>query len=477
MNKKEMCFLPAWKMADAIRRQEFTAGELTEVIIERIEKLNPQINAICTPTLELARNSAQKVDKDISQGINSGILGGIPTTIKDLNKTAGIRTTFGSKLYEHFIPEEDDVVVGRLRSAGIVLLGKSHTPEFGHVSVGENLIFGRVGNPWNLELNPGGSSSGAAAACAAGFSPLAHGSDGGGSVRTPASLCGIFGIKPSYGRVPNHPIEGMKFRRFSQQGPLTRYVLDAALLLDVMKGPHDGDRDSLPDDGISYFSELQKALPSKLKVGYWPTMGFVKAIDQDVVKAVDQGVQNFTKLGWDVIEVPNRLKSPDSDFMKYIPCTFAFDLGTELKKSREIMSPSFVTFIEAGIGMSARDLMKAQYRCETLYNEFFQLFKEYDIIVTPTLATPAFKADLKNTFPATIAGKAVSPIGWMPFTFPINMAGLPAASVPCGFSSAGLPIGMQIIGPRHNDLRVLQAAKAFEEVAPWQERIPPIAQL
>ena len=229
MSKKEICFLPAYKMKEKIVNQELTSLELTEIIIERIERINPIINAYCTPTFDLARKMANQADKKIKIGEELGLLSGIPLSIKDLNETVGIRTTFGSNIFRENIPEDDELLVKRLKDAGAILLGKTNTPEFGHKAVTNNFIFGETKNPWNLNRTPGGSSGGAAAAVASGLSPLAQGSDGGGSIRIPSSLCGVYGLKPSYGRVPRL-WDKISFYRLSHNGPIVRYVQDAALM-------------------------------------------------------------------------------------------------------------------------------------------------------------------------------------------------------------------------------------------------------
>jgi len=205
MNKEDICYMSAYDIREKIKTQELTSLEITEIIIERIEKVNPKINAYCTPTFDLARKMAKSADDSVRNGEKLGLLNGIPTSIKDLMQTKGIRTTYGSKLYEDFIPEQDDIVVQRLKEAGIVILGKTNTPEFGHMALTNNKVFGETMNPWDLEKNSGGSSGGAAAAVAAGLGSLALGSDGGGSIRVPSSLCGVYGLKPTYGRIPSYP--------------------------------------------------------------------------------------------------------------------------------------------------------------------------------------------------------------------------------------------------------------------------------
>ena len=245
MKKEDICFMPAYEMADKIKNQELTSLEITETIINRIEDINPKVNAYCTVTFDIAREMAKKSDDAVNKGEKLGLLNGIPTSIKDLMQTKGIRTTYGFKLHENFIPEQDDIAFQRLKEAGCVLLGKTNTPDFGHIALTNNLIFGQTKNPWDLEKNSGGSSGGAAAAVASGLGPLALGSDGGGSIRVPSSLCGVFGFKPTFGRIPRYPLKGVHFWTMDHYGPITRYVRDAALMLDVMKGPSEIDRFSL----------------------------------------------------------------------------------------------------------------------------------------------------------------------------------------------------------------------------------------
>jgi len=251
MNKEDICFMSACDMAEKIKTQELTSVEITESIIERIEKINPIINAYCTTTIDLAREMARKADNAVKKGEKVGLLHGIPTSIKDLMETKGIRTTFGSKIYENYIPEEDDLTVKKLKDAGIVLLGKTNTPEEGHKGVTDNLIFGESKNPWNLDRTCGGSSGGAAAAVASGLGPLALGSDGGGSIRIPSCFCGIYGLKPNFARIARK-FRHLAFCTMSHYGPIVRYVKDAALMLDAMAGPDPIDKYSIPQPDVSF---------------------------------------------------------------------------------------------------------------------------------------------------------------------------------------------------------------------------------
>ncbi|MFX0003290.1 MAG: amidase [Promethearchaeota archaeon] len=469
MNKEDICFMSACDMKDVIMRQELTSQEITETIIERIEKINPIINAYCTPTFDLAREMAQKADQAVKNSEKLGLLHGIPTSIKDLFLTKGIRTTFGSMIYEHNIPEDDEVVVKRLKEAGIVLLGKTNTPEFGYAGVTHNFIFGKSRNPWNTDRIPGGSSGGGAAVVASGLGPLALGNDGGGSIRIPAACCGVFGHKPSLGRVPVFPRIELHAESYVHIGPLVRYVKDAALMLDAMKGPHDGDRYSLPDDKTSYLDNISNK-PDKLKIGYSLDLGYAKIIDPDIEKSIINSSEKFEKLGWSVENVKLKIKKPNTAFYTFYTADYAFDLKSKLKDWRDKIDPELIKMVDAGFGYTSFDVMRAMSQRTKLYETFYEYFKNYDILITPTIAIPPF--ELGIMYPPKINGKNVSPTAWMPFTFPFNFTGHPASSIPCGWTNEGLPIGMQIVGNRFNDLLVLQVSQAFEEIAPWQEKRP-----
>ncbi|MHA1803051.1 MAG: amidase [Promethearchaeota archaeon] len=469
MSKEDICFLPAWKMKEKIETQELLSQELTEIIIERIEKYNPLLNSYCTPTFDLAREMAKTADEKVKKGEKIGILNGIPTSIKDLALTKGIRTTFGSKIYENFMPTEDTVYVSRLKDAGIVLLGKTNTPEFGFKGVTDNYLFGTTKNPWDLTRTSGGSSGGAASAVAAGMSPLAQGSDGGGSIRIPACFCGLYGLKPSFGRVPVYPSVYFMGHTLSHIGPIVRYVKDAALMLDAMKGSHHGDRYSLPADPINYFDKIEET-PKKLKIGFSMNLGYAKVVDEEVKEAVLNSVKKLEQLNWTVEEIKMKLRKPELCFYTLWTSMLAYDLKPKLNEWRDKLDPELIKLVEAGLGYDGMAIMRALNQRKEIYKTFYQIFKEIDILITPMTAIPAFKLGLM--FPPQINGKNVSPTAWQAFSFPLNLTWLPAASIPCGWSKEGLPIGMQIIGNRFQDLLVLQVSRAFEKLAPWQDKRP-----
>lgn len=469
MNKEDICFMPAWETKEKIRIQELTSEEITEIIIERIQRINPIVNAYCTPTFELAREMAKKADHNIKRNKKIPLLNGIPTSIKDLVPLKGVRTTYGSKIFENHIPKEDGIVVSRLKDAGCVILGKTNTPEFGFKGVTDNLIFGVTRNPWDLEKTSGGSSGGAAVSVVCGMGSLAQGSDGGGSIRHPACFCGAYGLKPSFGRVPIYPKTSHSDQTLSVIGPIVRYVTDAALMLDAMKGPFEGDRHSLPEDNIKYFDHINEK-PDKLKIGYSLDLGFAKVIDKHVEKAVVNSVHKFESFGWDVEEAKFKGLDPSMAFSTMWLIMFGYELRPYLEKWKDMLDPTLVTWIEAGLHFPASSLPEAMRTRSLFYQTIFESLKNYDILLTPSTAVPAF--ELGVTYPRQINGIDVSPTSWQAFTFPFNFTGHPAATIPCGWTDNNLPIGLQIVGKRFQELLILQVSKAFEEIAPWQDKKP-----
>ncbi|MHA1916003.1 MAG: amidase [Promethearchaeota archaeon] len=475
MNKEDICFMSACEMAEKIKTQELPSLEITNTLIERIEQINPIVNAYCTTTFDLAREMARKADESVKKREKLGLLNGIPTSIKDLMDTKGIVTTHGSKLYENFVPEQNDIAVQRLIDSGCVILGKTNTPEFGHIALTNNKIFGETKNPWNIETNSGGSSGGAASSVASGLGPLALGSDGGGSIRVPSSCCGVYGLKPTYGRIPSYPRIGINFLSMDHYGPIVLYVKDAALMLNVMKGYHPADNNSLPDDNIDYL-EIINDKPKKLRIGYSTSLGFGKILDDEVKVNILNKVQLFERFDWEVEEANIKIRNPESAFKTLVSVGYAYDFQKDFKNRVEDLSPDLIASIKLGLDNSSMNIGKATEKRKQLYEIMHQYFMEYDILVTPTLPCTAFKPEWLETgtiFP-TIGKKALSIISWMTFTYPFNLTGLPAASIPSGWNNSGLPIGMQIVGKRFDEKTVLQVSKAFEEIAPWQNKRPEI---
>lgn len=469
MSDHEIGYMIAKKLAAAYRRGKLSPVEVVNAIFARIERLDPKLNAFCLLLPGQARKEAKRAETAFRRKKDVDPLCGIPVSIKDLIFTKGIRTTGGSRIFEHFVPEEDEAAVARLRAAGAIIIGKTNTPEFGFKAVTDNPMFGITRNPWNIEKTPGGSSGGAAAAVAAGLCPLALGSDGGGSIRIPASFSGVFGLKPSFGRVPHHP-KFPGWETLSHTGPLTRTVADAALMLDAIAGPDDRDRNSLPPITGTFSGALRRSLEGT-RIAWSPDLGYA-TVEPEVIEITSAAARAFRKAGCRVREYNPGLECPEEIFATMVFCDYHASLGNQLDKWKDKMDPSLATLVERGGGFSAKDYLQATYRMEEFHAKAQEIFEKFDFLLTPVTATPAFIAG--RMAPETVAGKRLSPIGWMAFTYPFNLTGQPAASVPCGFTGDGLPVGLQIVGRRHDDTGVLRMAAAFEKLMPWADARPPL---
>jgi len=470
MNAIDLCFMPATELARAIRDKEISAVQAVETVLDRIAAINPSINAIVTVTEDLARTAARDVEKRIDRGEPVGPLAGVPVTIKDLIMVKGVRTTWGSRIFERFIAPEDAPAVERLRAAGAVIVGMTNSPEFGYRATTDNPVFGETRNPWSLEHTPGGSTGGGAAAVAAGMGQLTLGTDAGGSIRIPASCCGIFGFKPTLGRVPAAPVYG-GLETLAHTGPMTRTVRDAALAMSVIAGPDPRDIGSLPNDGTDWLAAPDGGIAA-LRVAWTPDWGYAP-VDPDVLNITESAVRRLSASGASIDVASPRFKDPSEPFNTLFPAFVAARLEGYLAEWRTRMDPGLVKYIEMGRRPSAVEFVQAGNVRRTLNDAFRDFFRTYDLLLTPTLAAPPLS--LGRHFYEEIAGKRVGPTGWLAFTFPINMVGYPAATVPAGWTAAGLPVGLQIIGPRFADALVLRAAAAFEAAQPWADRRPPLS--
>lgn len=463
----DLCWLSATELVQLIRSKRVSPVEVTEAVLVRIEQLNPVVNAFCTVTHDLARRAAKEAEISVMKGEDLGPLCGVPISVKDVIFTRGVRTTAGSRIYADFIPEEDAIVVERLKAAGAVILGKTNTPEFGHKGITENPLFGATRNPWSLERTPGGSSGGAGAAVAAGMGPLALGTDGGGSIRIPASFSGIYGLKPSFGRIPVHP-SFPGWETLSHTGPMTRAVRDAALMLDVLAGPDDRDRHSLPEEPGSYLSACDESVKG-LSVAWSPDLGYA-AVDSEVGRIAEEAAAVFESLGCHVEAVNPGWENPEEIFGTLVAAQHFAALQDKLDQWRDRMDRTLVRFLERGQAVTAVEYIQASLRRAAFWQDVQAFLARFDLLLTPTLAVPPFA--LGTLGPREIAGQRVSPLGWFPFTYPFNLTGQPAASVPAGFTADGLPVGLQIVGKRFADRTVLAASAAFEAARPWASHRP-----
>jgi Asp-tRNA(Asn)/Glu-tRNA(Gln) amidotransferase A subunit family amidase len=467
MSPDELIWRSGLELAALIRSKEISPVDLVEAILARIEVLNPRLNAFCLIAADVARVAAHEASIAVMKGEPLGLLHGVPLSIKDALFTRGLRTTAGSSVFADLIPEEDAIAVARLRAAGAVILGKTNMSEFGHKAITESPMFGVTRNPWNLERTPGGSSGGAAAAVAAGLGPIAIGTDGGGSVRIPAAYCGVYGFKPSYGRVPEH--SGFPgWENVSHIGPITRTVRDAAAVLDVIAGGDDRARLSLPREAGSYVAACDRDIRG-LHVAWTPDLGYA-AVDPRVQTICENAAAEFESLGCHVEVVNPGWESLEETFSTILAAQFYAAWSDQLPDAEATMDPTLVKFIRRGGAVSVREYLHARARVETFWLDVTAFLARFDLLLTPTVAVPPFAAPGRP--PREVAGREVSVLGWMPFTYPFNLTGQPAATVPAGWTDDGLPIGLQIVGQRHADRAVLAASAAFETACPWRDRRP-----
>lgn len=461
-----LCFMPATELAAAIRAKTVSPVDVVDAVLSRIERLNPILNAYCTVTAEYARETARMAEAAVMRGEPLGPLHGVPMSIKDLLITNGVRTMRGSKVYEWYVPNEDAPVVERLTAAGAILLGKTTTPEFGWKGTTESPVTGITRNPWKTDVTPGGSSGGAGAAVAAGLGPLAIGTDGGGSIRIPSSFCGIYGLKPSFGRVPVYPPSAVEL--LSHVGPMTRTVRDAALMLSVIAGPDERDRNSLPGGTTDYLAGIDGGIRG-LRVAWSPDLGYA-TVDPEVAQLTEAAARAFSDLGCPVEETHPGFENPEPIFGTMWLGGFRAALSKELPQWGAQMDPGLVQFLQQGGPMTAVEYVEATFKRTDLWHVVRRFFQRYDLLLTPAVAVPPFPVGVDA--PTEIAGQRVSWAGWTPFTYPFNLTGQPAATVPCGWTATGLPVGLQIVGRRHDDATVLRASAAFEAARPWADKRP-----
>ncbi|HET9489222.1 MAG TPA: amidase [Methylomirabilota bacterium] len=465
----DLAWTPATELQQMIRAKTLSPVELTRAVLERIERLNRTLNAFCTVTAEIAMDEARQAERALMAGERLGPLHGIPYSIKDLTVTRGVRTMGGSRVYEHRVPDTDAPIVRRLRAAGGIMIGKTTTPEFGWKAIGDSPLTGITRNPWNPGMTTGGSSAGAGAAAAAGLGVLHQGSDGAGSIRVPAAFCGVYGLKPSYGRVPTWPLANNDY--VSHPGPMTRTVADAALMLSVIAGPDEWDRTSLEAVPADYVGELRRGIRG-LRVAFSPDLGGLR-VDPEVARVASEAVCVFQDLGCAVEEV-----SPEfDDTTELIRCLWSAHeagmYGSLVAQWRERMDPGLVACIEHGRRYGLLEYLELRGRKLAYWDSVRSLFERYDLLLTPSVSVPAFEVGLLN--PAGFPQHEWDWFPWASFSYPFNFTGQPAASVPAGFTSAGLPVGLQIVGRRFADLTVLQASAAFEEARPWARHRPRLA--
>jgi aspartyl-tRNA(Asn)/glutamyl-tRNA(Gln) amidotransferase subunit A len=469
----DLARLSAVDMLDGYRAGRFTPVDVLDRVIEATRAADDRCNIVVEPTYDQARREAEVAARAWRIGEPRGALLGVPVTIKDLVFVAGVPARGGAPGNEGFVPAADAVVVSRLKAAGAIVTCKTTTCESGYKLTADSPVSGITRNPWRLERTSGGSSGGAAAAVAAGCGPLAVGTDGVGSIRVPSSFCGVFGLKPTFGLVPRSPgFSPPSWGSLAHTGPITRMVADAALMLGIMAGHDARDGGSLPVGAGSY--EVRAGGLDGLRIAASADLGYA-AVDPEVRAHFALAVDALAGLGADMLDDHPGL-DPAVLETTLKPIALTEQAAAVARRPPADLAASDADYHEAlvqGRRYSGTDYVEATFRRNDLRARFLALFGRVDALVTPTVSVTAFAAGTLGV--AEIDGRPVdSHLGWSPFSWPMNLAGLPAATVPCGFDSNGLPIGLQIVAPWLGEAVILRIAAAFESARPWKDRWPPM---
>lgn len=463
----DVVFLPATEQLALLRSARISARELLDAHLERIDVVNPAINAIVTLVPEVAHRAAAAADERHVNGEVGGLLDGLPVAHKDLTDTAGIRTTYGSPLFADHVPTENALIVDRLQGAGAVTVGKTNTPEFGAGSQTFNTVFGATVNPYDAAKTVGGSSGGAAAALASGMVPLADGSDMGGSLRNPAAFCNVVGFRVSPGRVPSYPKEAA-WSFLSVEGPMARTVGDVALMLQAIAGPDRRSPISLQDDPALFASRLDVDLGA-LRVAWSPTLGGLP-VASDVIEVLAEVPGQMAALDWRVEEAEPDLRHAREIFQVRRAWSFELGLGPTYDSDRDSLKDTVRWNIEEGRRRSLADHADAARKHAALHHRVVEFFDDYDVLACPTVQVAPFPAEIE--WIDHIDGTPMETyIDWMRSCSDVTIMGCPAISVPAGFTPDGLPVGVQLVGPPRNDLGLLRIAHAYEAATEhWRRR-------
>ncbi len=466
MDSETIGFMPAAEWAAKIRSKEISPVEAMRALLDRITALEPKVNAFAHLAADRAMDAARAAEKAVMGSKPLGRLHGVPVTIKDLAWTKDMPTQNGSVTSKGFQPTEDTPVVPRLTAEGAIVIGKTTTSEFGWKGVSESPLTGITHNPWKFGMNAGASSAGAGAASAAGFGPLHQGSDGAGSIRIPAHFSGVFGIKPSFGRVPYYPVGTGDLT--SHMGPMSRTVEDSALMLEVMAGPHHLDYTTLEAWPAAYQARLHEGIKGK-RVAFSPDLG-VARVDPDVAALVRASAERFAELGAHVEEVKIPWSAPGPELIRFFWSAHMTRTKHLLEKWESQMDPGLVACIRDAENISIVQYQAVRERKMRYIADINAWFQDWDFLLTPSVSVAAFPAG--KLMPAHWPSHPWDWCSWAEFSYPFNMSWNPAASVPCGFTAEGLPVGLQIVGRRFDDLGVLQASAAFEAMQPWAGKRP-----
>jgi amidase len=471
VSDRDLCFTPATALVRLYRARQTSPLEVMQAVLARIDAVNPALNAYVTLARDAALAGARRATAALRRGATLPPLHGVPVSIKDLTPTKGIRTTWGSKVHEHDVPDEDALIVQRLKAAGAIVVGKTNTPEFGAGGNTFNAVFGPTRNPWNPAFTCGGSSGGAAVALATGMGPIAEGSDLGGSLRMPAAFCGVVGFRTTPGLVPKHPVE-LGWDSLSVTGPMARTVSDVALMLSVVAGPDDRAPISYDVDTREFPRAVRAPSIKGWRVAWTPDLGGLLPVDEENARAVEQATRVLRGLGARV-----EAASPDfSEVHEIVLATRGVTMvamhADKLPRWKPEMQKGLVWNIEQGLSLGVREIARAEKLRTQLWQRVRAFMERHELLVLPTTSVPPFPVE--QPYPTEINGKPLETyIHWAYLTYAITLTGLPAISVPCGFTRQGLPVGLQIVGRRRREADVLRAAAAFEAAAPWAQRVPP----
>jgi len=460
----DIAYASALGLAELYRCKALSPVEAATALFARLDALQPQLNAFCLVDRDGALAAARASEARWRAGTPLGPLDGVPATIKDLVMMRGFPTRRGSRMIDPVPDSEDGPAVARLREAGAIILGKTTTPEFGWKAIGDSPLTGITRNPWNRERTTGGSSAGAAAACAAGIAPLHVGSDGAGSIRIPSAFTGIFGIKATFGRVPAYPPSPMGL--LSNVGPMTREVKDAAAMLNVLARPDPRDPYTLPPEGRDWLAGIDEGVRG-WRIAWSPDLGYAR-VDPEIASACAAAARQFEGLGAHVEEVGAIFASPREALLTLWRAGTARLLASFPAEKHALCDPGLVASAAAGARISGADYVGADMARTALGTTMAQFHQRYDLLLTPMMPVPALLVGQDLNDPATEGDWT----DWSPFSYPFNMTRQPACSIPCGLTAAGLPIGLQIVGPLYAEDRMLRAARAFEQTQP--QRRPPI---
>jgi amidase len=473
MSDEELCFAQASELVSMIRRKKVSPLEVMRAVLGRIEKVNPGLNAYCTVAAEPALAAARRATAMVGRrGVKLGALHGVPVSIKDLTPTKGIRTTWGSKIYEHHVPEEDGLVVERLKAAGAIVVGKTNTPEFGAGANTYNAVFGATRNPWNPTLTCGGSTGGGAVALATGMGPLAQGSDLGGSLRLPASFCGVVGFRTSPGCVPVWPVS-MGWDNLSVQGPMARTVADIALMLATVVGPDPRVPISYPVDARALLAAVRRPSVKGLRIAWGGDLG-ITPLDSEVRRLTEASLDVFRKLGARVEAAHPAFDEVAEIVRTTRGASMAGRHHDKLPQWKAAMQDNLVRNIEQGLALTPAEIGRGERLRTDLFHRVRMFMKRYDLILTPTAPVPPYPLELRSG-PEEIDGvRMTNYIQWALLTYAFTVVSAPAISVPCGFTRERLPVGLQIAGRWRDEVGVLRAAAAFEQARPWAHLRPPV---